>query len=75
MLPPPQHAHTAASDTSSDGLAKLLESVGLAHLGPTFASEDVDLVALRLMQNEDYDALGVKIGPRLKIKNALRALD
>ena len=65
---------TSSASHSSDGLAELLESIGLAHLGPTFANQDVDLVALRLMQNEDYDALGVKIGPRLKIKNALRAL-
>lgn len=81
-MPPPQHVRAAAylnnnnarsiaGRASSDELLELLERLGLAHLALLLASEEIDLEALRLMKVADYSALGIKMGHRLKLMNAL----
>ena len=85
--PPPQHLqHSSpqqqqqqqqqqqgAADVGngSNGLADLLRRLGLSQLGPVFANEEIDLEALRLLKLPDYEALGIKMGPRVKLMNAL----
>jgi hypothetical protein len=57
-----------------DEVRQLLDRLGLLDLLPKFRDEQIDMVALRLMTNEDFQRMGVKIGPRVKICDALRRL-
>ena len=50
---------------------KLLNSLKLDALYYVFEAEDVDMESLRLMRVEHYVALGVKMGPIVKIQHAL----
>ena len=64
-------AGVASGNSGSDGLFDLLERLGLSYLAPVFADEEIDLEALRLLKPTDYEALGIKMGPRVKLANAL----
>lgn len=53
------------------GLKSLLSSVKLESLLKVFQSHDIDLISLPLLKDQDYDTLGVSIGSRRILENAL----
>ena len=64
-------ASTTASTTKKDELEEFLEGLGLSNLLPIFRGEQIQMVDLRLLQETDFVALGLKLGPRRRILNAL----
>ena len=54
-----------------DELAPLLEALGLQRYAPTFAANDVDLAALRLLSEADLKEVGLSLGHRRKLMAAL----
>jgi hypothetical protein len=53
---------------------QFLGRLDLAHLAPKFREEEVDMRDLRLMTQEDFEKMGVKVGPRVRICDALQRL-
>jgi hypothetical protein len=49
----------------------LLHSLGLGKYSITFQAEEVDMAALRHMTDNDLKELGVPMGPRKKILQAV----
>ena len=70
----PQEVAGVSESFPPDEVRQLLDRLGLLDLLPKFRDEQIDMVALRLMTNEDFERMGVKIGPRVKICDALRRL-
>ena len=70
----PQEVAGVYESFPPDEVQQLLERLGLLELLPKFREEQIDMVALQLMTNEDFETMGVKIGPRVKICDALRRL-
>ncbi len=70
----PQEVAGVSESSSLDEVRQLLDRLGLLDLLPKFREEQIDMAALRLMTNEDFETMGVKIGPRVKICDALRRL-
>lgn len=56
------------ADASVDGF---LQSLGLEKYLITFQAEEVDMTALEHMNDEDFKAMGIPMGPRKKILLAL----
>jgi len=54
-------------------LGKYLQEVGLMELAPKFAAEHVDLETLRMFTRDDFNGMGVKLGPSIKILNTLKS--
>lgn len=52
-------------------VASLLQSLGLGKYSITFEAEEVDMTALRNMNDDDLKELGLPMGPRKKILLAL----
>ncbi len=70
----PQEVAGESENFPLDEIQQLLDRLGLLDLLPKFREEQIDMVALRLMTNEDLETMGVKTGPRVKICDALRCL-
>jgi hypothetical protein len=51
-----------------------LTRLGLERLSEVFAREEIDMQSLRLLRESDFDALGIRTGPRLKLMQALGLL-
>lgn len=64
--PTPTPTPTPAAG-GAGGLEGFLASLNLTQLLPTFASEEVDLDALREFSADDLTQMGIKAGPRVKI--------
>ena len=58
----------------SRAVEQFLGRLDLAHLAPKFREEEVDMRDLRLMTQEDFEKMGVKVGPRVRICDALQRL-
>jgi hypothetical protein len=57
-------------------LIEFMTKLGL-YPSPTwriFMREEIDMEALRLLTNDDYISMGVRVGPRKKILSALSAI-
>ena len=52
-----------------------LEQLGLPQYAEVFAANDVDLEALRLLSEGDLERLGISLGNRKKLLNAIARLD
>src|SRR5215510_11505434 len=52
-----------------------LEQLGLPQYAKTFAENDVDLEALRLLSENDLEKLGVSLGNRKKLLKAIAKLN
>lgn len=52
-------------------LTLFLTTVGLADYIPLFQSEQIDLESLSLLSEDDFKALGMPLGPRRKLENAI----
>lgn len=63
------------TDDDYDGeetLSLFLTTVGLTEYIPLFQSEQIDLESLSLLSEEDLKALGIPLGPRRKLENAIQ---
>ena len=72
-------ASTVSSANADDAAAPsdvptVLSSLGLENLTAVFAREEIDLETLIELRNEDFDAMGIKIGPRVQIKTLTKRL-
>jgi hypothetical protein len=56
-------------------IERWLEQLGLPQYTKVFADNDVDLDALRLLGESDLEKLGVSLGNRKKLLNAITQLD
>ena len=56
-----------------DKVAALLIDAGVPQYRQRFAENDVDLDALRVLEEEDWKALGVSVGHKAKIRSAHKA--
>lgn len=69
---------TDEDDTDEDDydngepLSLFLTTVGLAEYIPLFQSEQIDLDSLSLLSEDDFKALGMPLGPRRKLENAIQ---
>ncbi|KAJ1460796.1 hypothetical protein M885DRAFT_611987, partial [Pelagophyceae sp. CCMP2097] len=74
--PAPAAAPSApAAPSDGDTLASFLGAIGLAHHLQRFISEEIDSVEiLRMLSPEDLADLGLTVGARRKIENALRSV-
>jgi hypothetical protein len=61
--------HSSAGDPE---VVALLSLLGLDRYAEVLAAEDVDMEALRLMNEQDLADLGLTKGPRVKILNRLK---
>jgi class 3 adenylate cyclase len=52
-------------------ISRWLQTVGLERLLPLFAENEIDFEALQLLSDTDLKDLGIALGPRRKILNAL----
>nr|CAD7588218.1 unnamed protein product [Timema genevievae] len=59
------------SDTEWSPLQLFLVSAGLGEYVPRFVSEEIDLEALVLLTDKDFDAMGIPIGPKRKLMAAV----
>ncbi|XP_074589354.1 uncharacterized protein LOC141845199 [Curcuma longa] len=66
----PKKASQSKSVLSVDGF---LDSLGLGKYSITFQAEEVDMTALKHMNDEDLRALGIPMGPRKKILLSLES--
>lgn len=57
--------------TRSTTLADLMDSLGLAKYTSRLQEEEIDLAALRLLNDDDLKELGLPMGPRRKLQNKL----
>ncbi len=57
-----------------DALLTWLQELGLERYGAVFAENDVDLDALRLLTDVELEKLGVSLGHRKKLLNAIEGL-
>ena len=74
-LPGPSAMSRACNvPADEDEVEQFLGRLDLAHLAQKFREEEIDMAALRLMTKEDFEEVGVKVGPRLKICAALQHL-
>jgi hypothetical protein len=60
-----------ASD-EGEGLSAFLGSNGLGQYLPAMAAEEISLPDLRLLSDEDLRELGLKVGPRARLKDAIK---
>jgi len=58
-----------------DVLSTLLQALGLARYTAVFAENDVDLEALRLLTDAELEKLGVSLGHRKKLLQAIAELN
>lgn len=58
-----------------DALSTLLQELGLARYTAIFAENDVDLEALRLLRDAELEKLGVSLGHRKKLLQAIAELN
>ena len=56
-------------------LVDWLQQLGLERYAPVFAENEVDLDALRLLAEQDLQQLGLPLGPRKKLLNAIAVLN
>src|SRR5690349_21350015 len=57
-----------------DALSAWLQKIGLERYAPTFAENDVDLEALRLLNDAELEKLGLSLGHRKKLLQAIAPL-
>lgn len=57
---------------AGEPLSLFLTTVGLADYIPLFQSEQIDLESLSLLSEDDLKALGMPLGPRRKLENAIQ---
>lgn len=57
---------------STDSLAHFLHTHTLGELLSTLESEEVTLPDLKLLTDDDLKALGLKVGPRARLRDAIR---
>jgi hypothetical protein len=62
-----------STDNDTDDLHSLLGKLKLEKYASTFTENEVDMDAVRLMNESDFTDLGIPKGPRLKILNAIWA--
>eukprot|EP00898_Chlorokybus_atmophyticus_P000865 jgi/Chlat1/177/Chrsp1S03253 len=62
---------SAAVQSKTRGVADLLQVLNLGKYLPLFQQEEIDMAALRQMQDVDLKELGVPMGPRKKILAAV----
>ena len=55
-------------------VGKFLDSLGLAQYAATFAQNDIDLAALRQLNEAHLKDLGVSLGHRLRLLKAIAEL-
>ena len=65
-------AHRASTDDKYVPLAQFCEKHNLTEYYPTFRENGIDLESLIIIENDDYTKLGIKLGAKAKIKNALK---
>jgi len=61
----------SASD-EGESLSTFLGSNGLGEYLPVLAAEEISLPDLRLLTDEDLKELGLKVGPRARLKDAIK---
>lgn len=54
------------------GVRQLLRRLQLEKLAPIFAKEEIDMQSLRAMRDKDFHALKIPMGPKLKLREAIR---
>jgi len=57
-----------------NALTEWLANLGLSHFEPLLASHEIDLDALRLLSDADLAMLGIPLGPRRKMLDAIASL-
>ena len=55
-------------------LSDWLKALGLERYAPVFAENEVDLDSLRFLTDNDLQGLGLALGPRKKLLNAIAEL-
>ena len=68
--PPP----TLAANITGPSLESFLAPLGLLDLLPVLEAEEIDVEALPLLGEPQFRALGIKLGPSLKIMRAAKVL-
>ena len=63
-----------ASNNVIATMAEFLAPLGLQHYETLFRDEEIDIPALRLFGAADFKEIGLKLGARVKIMEALKAL-
>ena len=58
-----------------DALTAWLQKLGLERYTQVFAENEVDLEALRVLGEQDFEKLGVPLGPRKKLLRAIAKLN
>merc|ERR1712216_1087421 len=67
-----QQAEKSSVQAIETELASLLEQLSLTRLAPSFAGHEVfDMAALRLLTEEDLQTMGIAMGSRRKLLDAL----
>ncbi|MGB9150630.1 MAG: AAA family ATPase [Burkholderiales bacterium] len=56
-------------------LSDLLKTVDLERYAPLFAANEIDLASVQLLTELDLQELGLPLGPRRKLLNAIKLLD
>lgn len=54
------------------GVRQLLRRLQLEKFAPIFAKEEIDMHSLRAMRDKDFHALKIPMGPKLKLREAIR---
>jgi len=70
----PSVSSSSSPQPPDEQLTQLLTRLGLERLSEVFAREEIDMQSLRLLRESDFDALGIRTGPRLKLMQALGLL-
>lgn len=55
-----------------DSLAAFLQTNGLGEYLPALAAEEISLPDLKLLSDADLKELGLKVGPRARLKEAIK---
>ena len=65
--------HTARGSPMDD-IGPWLTALGLEQYIETFRSQEIDLQSVTLLSDRDLQEIGVPLGPRKKISNAITSL-
>ena len=60
--------------TVAPAIRKMLVELDLQRFLPTFAREEVDVRALKVMKESDYKAMDIPLGPAAKLRDAARKI-
>ena len=67
-----RHLDAELNSQGDPAVTELLSSLGLKKFIKVFAAEEVDMAALKLMNEGDLKDLGLQKGPRVKVMNGIK---